>query len=125
MVFAYKSSVLNRFFSQLLYIRFRTNNTDIVRVSGVLLPSERDMLSYQHPNANTRHVEAVEEGLNRGVDLHTLPFALVFVDARSNGGNDAVVPSFDRLKCLSELAIVVCQLLRPLVILIDRRKIAP
>src|SRR3954447_21136405 len=118
MVFAYKSSVLNRFFSQLLHIRFGTNNTDIVRVSGMLLPSERDMLSYQHPNANTRHVEAVEEGLNRRVDLHALAFALVFIDACSNGRNDAVMPSFDCLECLSKLAIIVCKLLRPLVILI-------
>ena len=41
------------------------------------------MLAYEHSDPNSRHVEAVEEGLNVVVNLHPLALTLVFENALS------------------------------------------
>jgi hypothetical protein len=57
-----------------------------------------DVLSDEHPNAYSRHVEAIQERLNRVVDLHALPFSLVLQDTLGNCGNHTIVPPLDLLQ---------------------------
>lgn len=42
------------------------------------LVGESDVLAYQHTNAYSRHVEAIEEGLDVRIDLHSLSVPFVF-----------------------------------------------
>jgi hypothetical protein len=64
------------------------------------LVGQGDVLAQQHANTDTRHVEAVEEGLYVVVDLHPLPLALVLQDALCDRRDDAVMPPLDLVESL-------------------------
>lgn len=68
------------------------------------------MLADQHANTDAAHVEAVEEGLDIVVDLHSLALALVLEDSLGDGCNDAVVPPLDLVQSAGEASVVVIEL---------------
>lgn len=75
--FAYESRVVDRLLGEFPHVRLCADDADIVLFSRLRV--ERNMLPDKHANANTGHVESVEELLNCVVDLQTLSLALVFV----------------------------------------------
>jgi hypothetical protein len=71
------------------------------------------MLADEHADADARHVEAVEEGLDVVINLHPLSLALPLQNALCHSCDDAVVPPLDLLERVCELGIVGTQLRRP------------
>jgi hypothetical protein len=65
------------------------------------------VLSYQHADSYSRHVEAVQECLNVVVNLHPLPLPFVFQDSLRNSRHNTVVPSLNFLQSLCEACVVV------------------
>ena len=72
-----------------------------------------DVLAYEHTDANTRHIEAVKEGLDVGIDLHTLPIALVLEYALGHSCDDAVMPPFYAFQRPGKALVVVVELRGP------------
>ena len=123
-VFADESGVFYGFFGKFLDVGFRADNTDVIRVPVVRLVCQCNVLPNEHTNADTRHVEAVEEGLYGRVDLHALLLSLVFVDTLGNSCDDGVVPPLDLLQCALKFLVVVCELRRPVLTVVHGRKVA-
>ena len=76
------------------------------------------MLANKHTYPYSRHIETVEEGLDIGVNLHSLPIPLVFQNTLSDSGNNAIVAPFDVLQGFRETLVVIVQLRRPVVAVI-------
>lgn len=110
-IFTDEARVFNCFLGEVVDVGLGADDADVV----VMFRSsvERDVLTDQHTDSNTGHVEAVEEGLDRVVDLHSLLFPFVFVDAESHGGDDGIMTVFDVLEELGEAVVVVNNLRRP------------
>ena len=81
------------------------------------------MLADQHPYTYPRHVESVQERLDRVVDLHSLSFPLVFEDALRYSGHNTVMPPLDLLQCGLKLCVVVVELRRPVSIAVVCRAV--
>ena len=84
-VFADEAGVFDGFLGEFAHVGLGADDADVVGRCGLFLVREGDVLADEHADADAGHVEAVEEGLDVGVDLHALPFALVFEDALGCG----------------------------------------
>lgn len=66
-----------------------------------------------HRLTDARHVESVEEGLNRAVDMSRFSVALEFEDALSDGRDDGVMSSLDVGQQTGEAIVIVVHFGRP------------
>jgi hypothetical protein len=82
------------------------------------------VLANEHPYAYPRHVEPVQERLDVGVDLQTLPFSLPLENTLCNSSNDAVVSPLDMFQGVGKPIVVFGQLGRPLAAVVGRDKIS-
>ena len=119
-VFAYEARVLDRFGREVLDVRLCADDADIVGVAVGARVLEGDVLADEHADADAGHVEAVEECLDGVVDLHALALALIFEDTLRDGGDDAVVAALDAFECGCEPLVVICELGRPVAVIIQR-----
>lgn len=110
-----KTSILDGFLGQLPDVSFGADDPYVVRMAGMSLVGECDVLAYQHSYPDPGHVEPVEERLDVGVDLETLALALVLEDSLCNGGHDAIVPPLNADQSLCESSIVVLKFGGPIV----------
>lgn len=124
-VLADEAGVLNGLLGQLLDVCLCADDADVGWVAVVALVRQGNVLADEHADADARHVEAVEEGLDVGVDLHALAPPLVLEDALRHGGDDAVVPPLDLVQALGEFLVVELQLGRPVARVVDRGKVSP
>lgn len=124
-VLADEAGIFNGLLRELLDICLGADDADVGGVAVVALVGQGNVLADEHADADARHVEAVEEGLDVGVDLHALAAALVLEDALGHGGDDAVVPPLDLVQALGKLLVVELQLGRPVAVVVDGRKIPP
>ena len=120
-----KASVFNGLKRDLPHVGLGADDPDIVGMANVGLFREGDVLADEHADTNARHVEAIEEGLNGGVNLQTLAFPFPFQDALSHGGHHAVMSPFDLLQGLGEAFVVVVQFRGPVSSIVGRNKIPP
>ncbi len=125
MILAHKSCVVNGFLGEFSHVGLSTNYTDVIRFYCLLLICKGDMLTYQHSNAYSRHVEPIKEGLYIIIDLHPLPFPLVFEYALGNGCHYTVMPPFDPFQGPREALVVVVEFRRPVSFIVCRRIIPP
>ena len=100
MILTYEARVLNSFLSQVAHVCLCTDDTDIVGVRVSSLIGQGNMLTDQHTDTDTGHVETIEESLDIVVYLHSLAFAFVLEDALCDGSHDTIVTAFDLLECL-------------------------
>ena len=79
-VLAHEAGVFDGFLRQLPHVCLRADDADVGRVVGSAgaLVGQGDMLADEHADADARHVEAVEKGLDGVVNVHSLPLALIF-----------------------------------------------
>lgn len=124
-VFADEAGVLNGLLRKLFDVGLGADDADVGGVAMVALVGQGNVLADEHADADAGHVEAVEEGLDVGVDLHALAAALVFQDALGHCSDDAVVPPLDLVQALGELLVVELQLGRPVAVVVDGRKVSP
>lgn len=115
MILAHEACVLDGFLSQITDVCLCADDADVIRVRMGSLISQGNVLTNQHTDADTGHVETVEESLDIVVYLHSLTFAFVFENALCNGCHDAIVTAFDLLERLGEASIEVVQLGRPVI----------
>jgi len=71
-----ESCIVNGFLRESLHIGPSTNDADIIGSRGFIIKGY--MLADEHSNADTGHIETVEEGLDLRIDLRTLPVLFVF-----------------------------------------------
>lgn len=119
-----KASVLNGFLGEVLNVGLGADDADIVGVAMMALIGQGDVLTDEHTDADTGHVEAIEEGLNGAVDLHALTTALVLEDTLGHGGDDTVVAALDVMQSLGETLVVEMEVGGPVTRVIDEGKVA-
>ena len=112
-VLADEARVLYGFLGEFVDVGLGADYADVVGVGALALVGEGNVLADEHADADTRHVEAVEEGLDIVIDLHALLLALPLQDALCHGRHHAVVPPLDFLQGLCELCVVGAQLHGP------------
>lgn len=124
-ILADESGILNGLFGQVPYIRLGADDTDVGWIPMMTLICEGNVLTNEHSNTDTGHVEAIEEGLYVVVNLHALPFPLVLEDTLRHGRDDTIVSSLDCLEGLREPLVVGLQVRRPVVGVIHHGKVSP
>ena len=124
-VLAYEARVLDGFLGEFADVGLCADDADVVGVGARALVGEGDVLADEHTDADTRHVEAVEEGLYVVVNLHPLSLALPLEDALGDGCHDAVVPPLDLLQRVCKLCVVCAQLWRPFLAVVCGSKVSP
>lgn len=123
-VFADEAGVFDGFLGEFADVGCGADDSHVIRIRGLFLVRESNMLANQHTYTYTGHVEAVEEGLDIGVNLHALFLAFVFEDSLSDGCDNAVVSSFDAFEGLGEAFVVVVELRRPVAAVVSSGEIA-
>lgn len=112
-ILAHEARILDSFLSEFVDVCLCANYADVVRVGALALVGEGNVLADEHADADARHVEAVEEGLNVVVNLHALLLSLPFQNALCHGRHHAIVPPLDLFQGLCELCVVGAQLHGP------------
>lgn len=125
MIFANESGILNGFLSEILNVGLGTNYSDISRVAVVALIGESNVLSDEHADTNSRHVKAIEEGLDGAVDLHALTLALVLEDTLGHCCHDTIMAALDVVKSLCETLVVKMEICGPIAGIVDHCEITP
>lgn len=82
------------------------------------------MLPNQHSYTNSRHVEPIEEGLDGGINLQSLPFSFPFENTLSYGSHDAIVTPFNLLESFGKAYVVIVQLGRPFTMIVRGNKVS-
>lgn len=93
MVLANESGIGNGILSNVLDVCPGTNDTDIISHKWATI--QRWMLTYQHSNTNSGHVETIQKLLDVCINHTGLSVLLVFHDALCHGGHYWIVSSFD------------------------------
>lgn len=112
-VLADEAGVFDCLLRQVAHVGVRADDADVVGIRVRALICQGDVLADKHADTYTAHVEAVEEGLDVVVYLHTLPLALVFQNSLCDGRHDRIVSSFDLLQKPGEFVVVIGQLWGP------------
>ena len=120
MVFTDKARIVDGFLGEVLHVGFGANHAHIIWLQVLLLIRECNMLADEHADADAGHVEAVEEGLDVGVDLHALPLPLVLENPLGYGCDDTVVSPFDDLERFGKALVIISQLGGPVDAVVGR-----
>lgn len=105
MFLADEQGIVDRFATNIVNVRLRADDTDVIGVR--FQPIQSDMLAYQDPDADPRHVEPVQESLYRLVDVRRRLLPLVFENASRDGRHDGIMPFLNVAQELREPFVVI------------------